>query len=104
MESGFSSNLTFLIAPIEAVLFPNIVEIMMTAKVDHMEKWLLPTIVVSIATIVIDPMEEVFPIIAVAITNTTAYCQSTLIICGKCEGSNTNWPELSGKLDKTEHL
>ena len=75
MESGFSSNLTFLIAPIEALLFPTIVEIIMTAKVDHMEKWLLPTIVVSIATIVIDPTEEVF------LTIVVAYCQSTLMIC-----------------------
>ena len=69
-----------------------------------MEKWFLPTIVVSILTIVIDPMEELFLTIVVAITNTTAYCQSTLMICGKCEGSNINWLELSGKLDKTEDL
>ena len=82
MESGFSSNLTFLIAPIEALLFPTIVEIIMTAKVDHMEKWLLPTIVVSIATIVINHVEELFLTNVVAITNTTAYCQSTLMICG----------------------
>ena len=87
MESGFSSNLTFLIAPIEAVLFPTIVEIIMTTKIDHMEKWLLPTFVVSIVTIVIDPMEELFLTIVVAITNTTAYCQSTLMICGKCENT-----------------
>ena len=70
MESGFSWNLTFLIAPIEALLFP--------------------TIVIIVTANVIAPMEEawLFPI-AIAMTNTTPCClsQSILVICGNCEGS-----------------
>ena len=39
MESGFSSNLTFLIAPMEAVLFPSIEDkITMTAEIVPIEE------------------------------------------------------------------
>ena len=56
MESGFSSNLTFLMAPIDAWLIPTIVKII--AEINLMEACLVPTIVVlNMVADVIDLVE-----------------------------------------------
>ena len=52
MESGFSSNLTFLIAPIDAWLIPTIVKIIV--EINLMDPCLVPTIVVlNMVTVVV---------------------------------------------------
>ena len=52
MESGFSSNLTFLMAPIDAWLIPTIVKIIV--EINLMEACLVPTIVVlNMVTVVV---------------------------------------------------
>ena len=61
MESGFSSNLTFLMAPIDAWLIPTIVKIIV--EINLMDPCLVPTIVVlNMVTVVvadvIDLMEK----------------------------------------------
>ena len=52
MESGLSSNLTFLIAPIDAWLIPTIAKITVSTEIDPMEAWLVLTNVMSIVTVV----------------------------------------------------
>ena len=61
MESGFSSNLTFLMAPIDAWLIPTIVKT--SVEINLMEAFLVPTIfVLNMVTVVvadvIDLMEK----------------------------------------------
>ena len=52
MESGFSSNLTFLMAPIDALLIPTIVKIIV--EINLMDPCLVPTIVVlNMVTVVV---------------------------------------------------
>ena len=98
MESGFSSNLTFLMAPIDAWLIPTIVKII----VEIMEACLVPTIVVlNIVTVVV---ADVIDLVEKAYLPFNLLPKPVSSLSVKKLRDKIEWPRLSGNQDKSEHL